>query len=250
MENILEEKVALVTGAARGQGKAEAELFAEEGATVVVTDVLEEEGQNVADGIQEAGGNAVFHPHDVSAEAEWEAIIETIESEFGHLDVLMNNAGLLRGNPITEETVDGWNQVMEVDLKGVWLGMKHAIPLMEETGGGSVINTSSIWGIVGGMGDSAAYSAAKGGVTTLTKNATVGYADKDIRFNSIHPAVIETEMIADFTQEDIRPQIEVTPQGRPGQPEEVASAALFLASDLASYVNGTELNVDGGYLAR
>lgn len=247
---MLADRVALITGAARGQGKAEAELFADEGATVIITDVLEEEGEELAQTIRDDGGDAVFYPLDVSDESEWEAVIDTIEEEYGQLDVLVNNAGVLRGKSITEETVEGWEMVMDVDLKGVWLGMKHAIPLMDETGGGSVINTSSIWGVVGGMGDSAAYSAAKGGVTVLTKNATVGYADKDIRFNSVHPAVIMTEMVADFTDEDIDPQIEVTPQGRPGQPEEVAGAVLFLASDLASYVNGCELNVDGGYLAR
>jgi len=250
MRELLTDEVAVITGAARGQGKAEAELFAEEGATVVMTDVLEEEGQEAADAIEADGGDADFYQQDVSDEAEWEALMQTIEEDYGQLDVLVNNAGILRGKSITEETVDGWERVMDVDLKGVWLGMKHAIPKMKETGGGSIVNTSSIWGVVGGMGDSAAYSAAKGGVSTLTKNATVGYGDENIRINSVHPAVIETPMIAGFTEEDIEPQIDVTPMDRPGQPEEVAKAVLFLASDLASYVNGDELYVDGGYLAR
>lgn len=249
MGELVTDKVAIVTGAARGQGKAEAELLAEHGASVVVTDVLAEEGQEVADGIVADGGEATFVEHDVADESQWEAVVEATVEAYGGLDILVNNAGTLRGETIVDENVDGWDHVIDVDLKGVWLGMKHAIPVMLDGDGGSIINTSSIWAQIGGLGNSAAYHAAKGGVRSLTKNACVAYADQGVRINSVHPGVIDTPMVHPFPQEDIDPQIDMTPQDRMGQPEEVAGAVLFLASDLASYVNGAELNVDGGYVA-
>ncbi len=242
--------VALVTGAARGQGAAEAQMFAEEGATVVLTDILEDQGEETAAEIRESGGDAVFYSLDVSDENDWEALVGTVADEYGQLDVLVNNAGILRSESIVEENVDGWEQVINVNLKGAWLGMKHAVPVMQETGGGSIVNTSSIYGKVGGFGDSVAYQASKGGLTVLTKNAAVAYGGDGIRVNSVHPGYIETPMTAGFDEEEAQPFIEATPQGRAGTPEEVAKVVYFLASDLASYVNGAEIYVDGGYLAR
>lgn len=247
MSNRLEDKVALVTGAARGQGKAEAELFATEGATVVVTDVLEEQSKEVVDGIAKNGGDAEFRSLDVTDEANWETVVETVLDEHGSLDVLVNNAGILRMEGIHEETVEGWEQVLAVDQRGVWLGMKHAIPPMREAGAGSVINTSSIWGVAGVEG-AVAYQAAKGAVRVMTKNAAVAYGADGVRINSIHPGFIETPM-TEGMDETRDAMVGKTPLGRAGQPEEIAPAALFLASDEASYVNGAELYVDGGFLA-
>ncbi|MEF8780888.1 MAG: glucose 1-dehydrogenase [Haloferacaceae archaeon] len=251
---LLTDEVALVTGGARGQGRAEAKLFAEHGATVVIADIRDELGRETAASIRDDGHEAVYRSLDVSSESDWEETVASIEAEFGRLDVLVNNAGVISGKSILEETVEGWNQVIDVDLKGVWLGMKHGIPLMRETGGGRIVNISSIYGIIGGFGDSAAYHAAKGGITILTKNAAVGYADDDIRVNSVHPGVVDTRM-GDHDEEpedDSGPErlLEVTPQGRGGTAEEIANVVLFLASEMSSFVTGVNLQVDGGYTAR
>lgn len=250
---LLDGRVAVVTGAGRGQGRAEAELFADHGATVVVADVDATGAETVARGIEERGGDAVAVDHDVASEDDWAALIGSVEADHGRLDVLVNNAGIARSESITDEDVDGWQRVIDVDLRGVWLGMKHAIPLMRATGGGSVVNVSSIYGVRGGAGDSAAYHAAKGGVTVLTKNAAVGYASDGVRTNSLHPGYMRRPMgpgeEADDEEPSHGPPVETVPMHRFGRVEEVASAALFLASDLASYVNGVELHVDGGYLA-
>jgi NAD(P)-dependent dehydrogenase (short-subunit alcohol dehydrogenase family) len=250
MSERLSNQVALITGSARGQGAAEAELFAEEGATVVITDVLEHQGERLAASLREEGGNAEFYPLDVTEEGEWEAVMQAIEDEYERLDILVNNAGMMRFESITEESVEGWQQAIDINLKSVWLGMKHAIPLLKESGGGSVVNISSMYGKVGGFGDTAAYHAAKGGVTVLTKNAAVGYGEDGIRVNSVHPGLIDTPMTEDFSDDAREPVVQATPQGRTGTPEDVAKVVYFLASDLASYVNGAEIYVDGGYLAR
>ncbi|MUV56191.1 SDR family NAD(P)-dependent oxidoreductase [Halogeometricum sp. CBA1124] len=252
---LLSDRVAVVTGGGRGMGRAEAELFADHGASVVLTDVDEENGEAVAEGIKATGGNARFVPQDVSAEAGWESLLRTVEDEYGRLDILVNNAGIIRSESVTDETVEGWQQVLNVDLQGVWLGMKHGIPLMTATGGGSVVNISSIWGLRGGTGVSAAYHAAKGGVTVLTKNAAVGYAGEGVRVNSIHPGYVRNPMREDADSGDRDepehgPPTEEIPQKRFAEVEEIAEAALFLASDMASYVNGVGLRVDGGFHAK
>lgn len=247
MANRLTEKTAIVTGAASGQGREEAHLFADEGATVVLTDIDTEQGQAVTDEIAAAGGEAVFHTHDVKEEAEWEALVASVLETYGSIDVLMNNAGTLSLDSITEETVEGWRHVIDVDQMGVWLGMKHTIPPMLEQDGGAIINTSSIWG-VNGVAGAIAYQAAKGAVRQMTKAAAVEFGAEGIRVNSLHPGFIETAMTEgmDAVREEM---VGKTPMDRAGRPEEVAQAALFLASDEASYINGAELNVDGGFLA-
>lgn len=248
MTGRLDGKVALITGAARGQGKAEAELFAEEGATVVATDVLVEEGQAVVDGIVAEGGEATFHEHDVAEEGEWESVVDGVLETHGSLDVLVNNAGVIGSlATITEETLEGWQEVVSINQRGVWLGMKHAIPPMLEQGEGSIINVSSIWGVAGVEG-ATAYQASKGAVLIMTKNAAVTYGPDGVRTNSIHPGFIETPMTEDL-DETREAMVGATPMGRAGNPEEIAPAVLFLASDEASYVNGAELYVDGGFLA-
>lgn len=247
MSRRLDGKTAVVTGAASGQGKEEAKLFAKEGATVVLTDVDTDGGRRVADEISDAGGEATFHEHDVSREAEWEALVDAVLEAHGSIDVLMNNAGTLSLDSITEETMEGWERVIGVDQTGVWLGMKHAVPPMLEQGSGSIINTSSIWG-VNGVAGAIAYQAAKGAVRQMTKAAAVEFGPDGIRANSLHPGFIETAMVEGM--DEVREEmVSKTPMGRAGRPEEVAQAALFLASDEASYVNGTELSVDGGFLA-
>lgn len=248
MTGRLDGTVALVTGAARGQGAAEAELFAEEGASVVATDVLAAEGRAVVDDIRAAGGDATFHEHDVAEEDEWERVVDAVLDEYGSLDVLVNNAGVIGSMAtVTEETLEDWQETIAVNQRGVWLGMKHAIPPMLDGDGGSIVNVSSIWGVAGVQG-SIAYQASKGAVRIMTKNAAVTYGPHGVRTNSIHPGFIETPMTADL--DDTREaMVGATPMGRAGEPEEVAPAALFLASDEASYVNGAELYVDGGFLA-
>lgn len=247
MSDRLKEKVALITGAARGQGKAEAELFAKEGATVYATDVLGDEVEEVVAGIRDDSGEAMAHTHDVTEEDEWEALVNTVMDEQEALDILVNNAGIISEETITEETIDMWEHTLAVNQRGVWLGMKHSIPAMLEGDGGSIINISSIWGVDGYPG-AAAYQSTKGAVRILTKNAAVTYAADGIRTNSVHPGFIKTPMTEELDEIE-EAVVRDTPQGRAGYPEDVAPCVLFLASDEAAYVNGAELYVDGGYLA-
>ena len=241
--------VALVTGAARGNGEAQAKVLANAGAEVFVTDVLEEEAEATVADIEAEGGTAHFHHLDVSSEAGWEMVIGEIGDTAGRLDVLVNNAGIASEGTATTEEVEVWDQVLDINLKGVWLGMKHAIPLMDESGGGSVINISSVYGLRGSTdGSATAYQASKGGVTLLTKNAANAYADS-VRVNSIHPGYIVTPMTEAAGEEMREMFLEQTPMGRSGTPAEVAKAVYFLASDLSTFVTGENLVVDGGYLA-
>lgn len=248
IEDGLSNKVAIVTGAARGNGEAQAKVLANAGAEVYVVDVLEEESKRTVSDIEESGGVAHYHGMDVSSEEEWKDLISEVEDESGRLDVLVNNAGIATEDKLTEEKVEVWDQVLDVNLKGVWLGMKNAIPLMEETDGGSIVNISSVYGLRGAVGGaSSAYQATKGGVTVLTKNAANGYADS-VRVNSVHPGYIETPMTED-ADELAEVFLRDTPMGRSGSPEEVAKVVYFLASDLSTYVTGENIAVDGGYLS-
>ena len=245
MSGRLDGKVAIVTGAARGQGEAEARLFAAEGARVVLTDVLDDAGHAVADDI---GDSARFVHHDVSREADWEAVMATATGDFGRLDVLVNNAAVHWVRAIEKETLEGFERILAVDLIGPFLGVRAAIAPMRAGGGGSIVNISSTAGLAGLYGHGA-YGAAKWGVRGLTKTAAVELGVHGIRVNSVHPGPIETDMLPPDRQGlgDLR--FAHLPIGRAGQPGEVAELVLFLASDASSYVSGGEFTVDGGMMA-
>ena len=244
-------KVALVSGAANGMGQSEAVIFAREGAKVAVADLLETEGRQVADKIKAAGGQAIFVKLDVGNEAEWEKAVKSTVDAFGKLDVLVNNAGISGTFDPDTMSTSAWDKLMEINAKGVFLGMKHAIPAMQRAGGGSIINISSISGVVGQLGIHMAYNASKGAVRTMTKSAAVQYAKDGIRVNSVHPGMLppmkSSKGSADPAWRD--KMIRAVPLKREGRVEEVAHAVLFLASDEASYITGVELPVDGGFLA-
>ena len=244
-------KVALITGAASGMGASMARIFAGEGAKVVVADMIEDEGKQVVDDIVKANGAAIFHRLDVSSEQEWRAAVDATLAEYGRLDILVNDAGL--SGSAVEDLFDtaAWDQLMAVNARGVFLGMKFAIPIMKAAGGGSIVNISSISGVTGQQQIHVAYNASKGAVRTLTKAAAVQHGADNIRVNSIHPGLMPPMRSSKRTAD---PQVRArmlrqVPMGRAGRPEEVANAALFLASDEASYITGAELYVDGGYLA-
>jgi len=246
----LENKVALISGGARGMGAVEAKLFAEEGAKVIIGDILEEEGRKVEAEINEAGGECVFVSLDVSSEEAWQNAVNEAVSRYGKLDILVNNAGIYRAHNVEETTSDEWDQVMDINAKGVFLGTKHAIPAMRDAGGGSIVNISSVAGLVGSRATSA-YNASKGAVRLLTKSTAIQYASDGIRANSVHPGTIETPMTEGFLADPSMRQdrMDRTPIGRLGKPEDVAYGALFLASDEASFMTGSELVIDGGRTA-
>ncbi len=246
----LKGKVALISGGARGQGAAEARLFVGEGARVVIGDVLDAETAKTADQINsKAGTRAAMAVHlDVTRAADWRAAVETCTREFGGLDILVNNAGIANSGGVEDTSEEEWDSVINVNQKGVWLGMKFAVPAMRKRGGGSIVNISSIYGIIG-SGGSAAYHASKGAVRLLTKSAAVQYAGDKIRVNSVHPGVILTPMVEMASREQLQPVIDMAPMKRVAQPEEVGWCVVFLASDEASFVTGAELVVDGGYTA-
>jgi NAD(P)-dependent dehydrogenase (short-subunit alcohol dehydrogenase family) len=241
-------KVALITGGASGMGQSEAILFAKEGAKVVVADVLEAEGQKVADSL---GGAGRFVRLDVASEAAWQQAIAAAVSAFGKLDVLVNNAGISGTFDPDTLSTSAWDRLMDVNAKGTFLGMKHAIPAMEKAGGGAIVNISSVSGFVGQNGIHMAYNASKGAVRLMTKSAAVQYARSGIRVNSVHPGVLPAMRSSKATADPAFRQkmLAGVPMRREGRVEEVAYAVLFLASDEASYITGTELVVDGGWLA-
>lgn len=247
----LNDRTALVTGGASGIGRAIALRLAAEGASVLVTDIQDDEGQKVADEIVENGGRAIFMHHDVADESAWTAAVERAVSEFGGLDVLVNNAGIGDLGTIEDTTLDQYERTISVDQTGVFLGTRAAAEHLKASGHGSVINISSIFGTSGGMGTSPAYHAAKGAVRTLTKNVALAWARAGARVNSIHPGFIDTPIldVARGTEFETA-MVDLTPMGRLGRPEEVAAAAAYLAGDDASFVTGAELYVDGGYIAR
>ena len=246
----LQGKVALISGGARGQGAAEARLFVGEGANVVIGDVLDDLCKKTADELNsKSSRNAVAALHlDVTRAADWRAAVDACERQFGGLDVLVNNAGIANMKGIEETTEEEWDSIVNINQKGVWLGMKAAVPAMRRRGGGSIINISSIFGIIGSSG-SAAYHGTKGAVRLLTKAAAVQYAPDKIRVNSVHPGVIMTPMVDVVPHSELQPIIEMAPLKRGAQPDEVGWCVVFLASDEASFVTGAELVVDGGYTA-
>ncbi len=254
MAGTLDGKVALVTGGSTGIGKASALAFAREGARVVVGDTNAEEGKLTVDEIVGSSGEAIFVRTDVSSSADVENLIRQATEAYGRLDCAFNNAGIIGSiaTPSHEYSEEDWDRVIGVNLKGVWLCMKHEIPQMLQQGGGVIVNTSSIWGLVGANGYSA-YVASKHAVAGLTKTAALEYIGSGIRINAVNPGPIETAITQSVfkavpeMQEQI---ITTTPIGRMGEPREVAEAVVWLCSDAASYVVGHTLIVDGGWVAQ
>jgi cyclopentanol dehydrogenase len=243
--------VALISGGARGQGATEGRMMAQEGAKVVLGDILDEQGRAVEAEIRAAGGAATYVHLNVTSESDWQSAVQTAESTYGGLHVLVNNAGILIRATIEETTEDDFDRIMAVNVKGVFLGTKHAIPVMRRAGGGSIINISSVAGLVGSPGETAAYSATKGGVRLFTKSTAIQHASDNIRCNSVHPGPIATDMIKDMLEdpEQWEQRMRRLPLKRPGRPEDIAYGVIYLASDESSYVTGAELVIDGGTTA-
>ena len=251
MSSRLKNKVAIITGAAKGQGEFEAQLFANEGATVVLCDIDVEACGRTAEEISSSGGSAVVMTLDVTKESHWIGAIEQTLEFFGKIDILVNNAGIYSRVPIEHTSVEEFDRILEVNLRGVFLGTKHIIPAMRASGGGSIINISSTAGIVGNVG-SGAYGASKGGVRSFTKYTAIQHASEGIRANSVHPGPIDTDMISDnlSTAEGRKSTESRIPMGRVGSIEDVAMGVLFLATDESSYMTGSELVIDGGMTAQ
>jgi NAD(P)-dependent dehydrogenase (short-subunit alcohol dehydrogenase family) len=246
----LDGKVALISGGARGQGATEARMFTREGAQVVFGDILDEEGRKVEAEIRATGGEATYVHLDVTSEDSWRAAVATAVRTYGRLNVLVNNAGIYIRKRIEETTEDDLDQILAVNVKGVFLGTKHALPAMRQAGGGSIINISSIAGLVGNPHGSPMYTATKGAVRLFTKATAVQHARDNIRCNSVHPGPIETAMLQEATgglSEEYRRRV---PLGRIGTVEDIAYGVLYLASDESSFVTGSELVIDGGSTAQ
>ncbi|MFO7821129.1 MAG: glucose 1-dehydrogenase [Lentisphaeria bacterium] len=250
----VKDKVAIVTGGSCGIGRAAVELLAREGATVVATDIQDEEGGKAVKKLVAEGYSALYEHLDVTSEQETERLMKGVREKYGHIDVLVNNAGIAGVNKPTDEiTVDEWQAVMDVNVKGVFLGTKHAVPYMRQAGGGSIINMCSIYGLVGGA-DIPPYHASKGAVRLMTKNDALLYAKDQIRVNSVHPAFIWTPLVEKLAKDsgrepqEFRNELDTKhPIGHVGEPEDIAYGILFLASDESKFMTGSELVIDGGY---
>ena len=251
MAERLEGKVALVTGGASGIGAETSRLFAREGAKVAITDLNDDGGRAVA---AEIGDAAFYARLDTRNEAEWQTVVEQSDDTYGRLDILVNAAGVPGrrtdggSTRIDEQELEDWNRVMDVNSTGIFLGMKTVIPEMRKAGGGSIVNISSIYGLVGSP-NSAAYHASKGAVRLATKSAALQYAAENIRVNSVHPGIVTTGMNREINEDPVLsvPRLAATPMGRFGQPIDIANGCLFLASDESGWMTGAELVIDGGY---
>ncbi|KQL53970.1 short-chain dehydrogenase [Heyndrickxia shackletonii] len=243
-------KVAIITGAAMGMGASEAKLFAKEGAKVVATDLQVEALNEVVKEIKDNGGEAVAIKHNVTSEEEWKSVIAETVKLYGKVDVLVNNAGVSSPKTIANMEMDEWNKILDIDLNGCVIGMKYVIPEMKKAGGGSIVNISSIGGLVG-MAGTSPYTAAKGALRVLSKSAAVEYGKDKIRVNSVHPGIIVTPMTLPTMEEGgALPYYKAYTQ-LPyfGEPEDIAYGVLFLASDESRFMTGSELVIDGGWTA-
>ena len=253
----VKDKVAIVTGGALGIGKATCRVLAREGASVVIADIKDDEGRELADSLVDEGLSAVFKHLDVASEEDVRKLAQATYQEFEHIDILVNNAGIAGENKPTHElSVEEWQKVMDVNVKGVFLGTKYVVPYMDEGGGGSIVNLSSIYGLVGAP-DIPPYHASKGAVRLMTKTDALLYAEKGIRVNSVHPGYIWTPLVEKLAEdagqkpEAFRQQLDAKhPIGHVGEPDDIAYGILYLASDESRFVTGSELVIDGGYTAR
>ena len=249
----LEGKVALISGGARGQGAAEALLFAREGAKVVIGDILDDEGRQVEAQIAELGGDATYVHLDVTSAAEWDAAVQTALDRYGRLDILVNNAGIGGQKVGLEDTTsEFWDRMLDINAKGVFLGTKAAIPALRDSGGGSIINISSTAALIAARSGNPSYAASKGAVRLLTKSTAIQHAADNIRCNSVHPGLIVTPMTEGILADPERRRFydENIPLGRLGTVDDIANGVLFLASDDSSFVTGSELVIDGGLVAQ
>ncbi len=246
----LDGKVAIISGGSKGQGAAEAKLFAEEGAKVVITDILDEEGKALESEIVASGGIASFFHVDVTQSSDWNDVVSFTQEAYGEINILVNNAGILLRKSVEETTVEEWDRVNDINSKGVFLGTKAVIPAMRSAGGGSIVNISSVAALIGIS--PAAYTASKGSVRLLTKSTAVQYGPEGIRCNSVHPGWVETDMIKEaLSDSDIRKErLQVVPLQMFGSVMDVAYGVLYLASDESRYVTGSELVIDGGVIAK
>jgi cyclopentanol dehydrogenase len=241
-------KVALVTGASRGIGASEVRLLAAKGARVLATDIIDDLGAALAKEISANGATAAYVHLDATRTADWARAVERAVEMFGQLDILINNAGVHGRLGLEETSEEEWHRVLDNDLKTAWLGMKHCIPVMRRCGGGAIVNTSSVYGLIA-SGKATAYHAAKGGVLMVSRAAAVEYAQDGIRVNSIHPGLIDTPMTETLPSPWKASLLDATPMKRSASADEVARAAVFLVSDDASFITGTQLIVDGGLTA-
>jgi NAD(P)-dependent dehydrogenase (short-subunit alcohol dehydrogenase family) len=245
----LKDKVAIVTGGAHGMGEAEARLFAKEGAAVVIADVLDQMGEAVAADISAGQGRARFIRTDVTSEADWKRLIAETIATYGKLDILVNNAGI-SGSAVGDGlSLDGWNKLIAINQTGVFLGTSLAAQQMAKTGGGSIVNISSIMGFIGGADGHLGYSASKGAVRIMSKSAAVRWGPEGVRVNTVHPGYMPA-MLNGTNSGGRAAKIPMTPLRRLGEPIDVAWGVLFLASDEAAFITGTELVIDGGYIAQ